>query len=237
MVINETMKDTSNTIAFSTRYRPLRTVFLLCSLLTATCYLNSCSFDYGTQDGGDTDLPDIVMEIVEYVRVRAADPQARLQADRVARFEERRIMELHNFSFEQFGNRGDDINAIGKAGRASFEIDTGDIYMDDGVRIEVESEDISIETHWLQWKDEDRILSSGDEEEVFIYQEDGTVFSGTGFHANARYRTWEFTGGVGGTYIYEDEEEEIIVYSIETTVEELENDPEEDDDDNGGESE
>jgi hypothetical protein len=51
------------------------------------------------------------MENVEYVRVRSADPQARFQAERLERYEERRIIQLRNFSFEQFGNRGEDVNA------------------------------------------------------------------------------------------------------------------------------
>ena len=170
----------------------------------------ACSFDYGNQDNGDSGLPDIVMENVEYVRVRSLDPQARFQAERVERYEERRIMELRNFSFEQFGNHGEEINAFGMAGEATIEIDSMDISMRDGVRIEVESEDIAIETSWLEWKDNARTLSGGEFEEVNIYQENGTTFIGIGFMANARQRTWEFTGAVVGTYIHEDDEEENV---------------------------
>ena len=170
--------------------------------------LASCSFDYGSQDEGDKSQPDIVMENVDYVRVRSADPQARLQAERAERYEERRIMELRNISFEQFGDHGNEVNASGRAGSASFEIDSGDIRMDDGVRIEVESEDIILETKQLDWKDNARILSGGSEELVNVFQENGTTFTGTGFRADARRRTWEFSGSVNGTYIQDDEDEE-----------------------------
>ena len=196
-----------NTTIF-TAFRLLRTFFFLCSLLTALCYLSSCSFDYGSEDSSDDDMPDIVMDNVEYVRVRGSDPQARLQAERVERFENRRIMELQNFSFEQFGSRGEEVNAFGRAGRATFETDTGDILMRNGVRIEVESEDFIIETTWLQWMDWARTLAGGREEEVRIFQENGTVFNGIGFYADARNRTWEFIGSVSGTYIFEDDEED-----------------------------
>ena len=199
---------------------------LSCNLkLVTACFflflLASCSFDYGNQDGGDKDLPDIVMDNVEYVRVRSADPQARLQAERVERYEERRIMELWNFSFEQFGSGGEDINAYGRAGNASFEIDTGNIRMGNGVRLEVDSEDIIIETDWLEWKDRPRTLSGRDEGEVQIFQENGTVFTGIGFHADARQRTWEFSGSVSGTYIHDDDEEDI---SEEDVVVEIDDD-------------
>jgi len=175
-------------------------------LLLLLIFFVSCSFDYGSQEEADKSLPDIVMENVEYVRVRSADPQARFQADRVERYEDRRIMELANFSFEQFGNRGEDVNAFGRAGAGTVEIDSGDVRMEKMVWIEVESEDIAIETLWLQWRDKDRILYGGEEEEVVIQQQNGTSFSGTGFRADARRRTWEFSGNASGIYIHDDDD-------------------------------
>ncbi|MCL2044231.1 MAG: LPS export ABC transporter periplasmic protein LptC [Treponema sp.] len=203
-------------------------IFSLIYLLLFTFYLLpflSCSFDYGNQGAADEDMPDIIMDDVEYVRMRAADPQARLLAERVERYEDRRLMKMKNVTFEQFGT-GEEVNAFGMAGSASFEIDTGDIRMSDGVRIEIDTEDIILETNWLDWKDEARILSSGEEEEVRIFQENGTVFSGIGFHADAWNRSWEFSGTVSGTYIHsgneedEDAAEEIILDEV-IAVEEL----------------
>jgi LPS export ABC transporter protein LptC len=171
--------------------------------------LASCSFNYGNEES-DKSLPDIVMENVEYVRMRDADPQARFQAERAERYEERRVMELLNFSFEQFGNQGEDVNASGRAGSGTVEIDSGDIRLDNTVRLEVESEDISIETLWLEWKDEARLLFGGNEEEVVIQQQNGTTFTGIGFRADAGRRTWEFSGNVEGTFIQDDDEEEEV---------------------------
>jgi LPS export ABC transporter protein LptC len=182
--------------------------FILIISISFLISLLSCSFDYGQSDGADSDQPDIVMENVEYVRVRTGNPQARFRAERAERYEERQIMELINFTFEQFGQYGEEVNAYGKAGTAFVEIDSGDIRLGDGVRIEVESEDIIIETKWLQWKDKDRILYTGEDDEVFIYQPSGTSFTGSGFSANARRRSWEFAGGVSGTYIKDDDEED-----------------------------
>ena len=213
MIINKTITNqgklpTPHSSLFTTPYSLLTAH---CFLLTIIFLLTACSFDYGDQGGADKNQPDLIMENVEYVRVRSADPQARFQAERLERYEERRIMELRNFSFEQFGNHGEDINASGRAGSASVEIDSGDIRMDKGVRIDVDSEDLAIETRWLEWKDKERLLTSGEEEEVSIYQENGTAFTGIGFHADARRRTWEFNGNVGGTYIQDDDEEEETV--------------------------
>jgi len=188
---------------------------LLFSLFLFLFSFSSCSFDYGNQDGADKNQPDIVMENVEYVRVRSADPQARFLAERLERYEERGIIELRNFSFEQFGSDVEEINAYGRAGSASVEIESGDIHLDDGVRIDVDTEDLAIETKWLEWKDKDRTLTGGEEEEVNIYQESGTDFTGIGFRADARRRTWEFTGNVSGTYVKDDDEEEIDIEELD----------------------
>jgi LPS export ABC transporter protein LptC len=176
--------------------------------------LVSCSFDYSDASGSDKDQPDIVMENVEYVRVRSAELQARFQAELAERYEERRLMQLRNFSFEQFGG-DEEVNAFGRAGSASIEIDSLDMRLDNGVRIDVESEDMAIETLWLEWKDKEKLLNGGEEEEVQVYQESGTAFTGIGFQADARRRTWEFTGNVSGTYIYDDDEEEEAEEEIE----------------------
>jgi LPS export ABC transporter protein LptC len=187
--------------------RGLNPIILTSSLFLCFLFL-ACSFDYGGAGGADKKQADIVMDNVEYVRVRSLDPQARLQAERVERYEERRVMELKNFSFEQFGNHGEEINASGRAGSALFEIDSGDIRMEDGVRLEVDSEDIAIETEKLEWKDKERTLTGGAGEEVHVFQDNGTSFTGVGFQSNARSRSWSFSDTVSGTYIHDDDDDE-----------------------------
>jgi hypothetical protein len=168
----------------------------------------SCTFDYGASDSSGEDIPDLVMEHVDYMRVRSADPLARFQAERAERYETLGVMRLQNFSFEQYGERGAEVNAAGKAGYASVDIGTSDISMDRGVRIEVESEDVIIETNQLEWKDEPRTLYTNDDEEVNVFQNNGTGFTGIGLFVEARKRSWEFKGEVSGVYIHEDDEEE-----------------------------
>jgi LPS export ABC transporter protein LptC len=177
-----------------------------CILILA---VSSCTFDYGETEPSDINMPDLVMENVEYVRVRSADPIARIQAERAERYEKQGIMKLQQFSFEQYGERGEEINSSGSGGNAEININSGDIFMDNGVRLEVESEDIIIETFQLEWKDESRIFSTGEDNNVYIFRQNGTSFMGTGLSADARRRTWEFAGEVSGTYINENDEEEL----------------------------
>jgi LPS export ABC transporter protein LptC len=178
---------------------------IICILFLITL---SCTFDYGETESSERELPDLVMINVEYIRVRSADPIARVQAERAERYEKQGVMKLENFIFEQYGDKGHEVNAMGSAGNASVDINSGDITMTNGVRLEVESEDIIIETNQLEWKDEPHILSTGSEDEVNIYRENGTHFIGIGLTAYARMRSFEFSGNVGGSYIQEDDEDE-----------------------------
>jgi len=168
----------------------------------------SCTFDYGETEDSQRELPDLVMLNVEYIRVKSADPIARVQAERAERYEKQGVMKLENFTFEQLGDKGQEVNTQGGAGNALLEINSGDITMTNGVRIAVESEDIILATEKLDWKDETHILSTGAEDKVDIFRENGTHFIGTGLTANARTRSFEFSGGVDGNYVQDDYDEE-----------------------------
>jgi len=181
----------------------------------AVCYLSllalflagSCTFDYGEGTSSNDHLPDLVMKDVEYVRVRSADPIAWFHADQAERYERQGIMKLENITFEQYNERGEETNIYGKAGNAVIQLSSADIFMDNGVIVEVKSEDIILDTYQLEWKDEDRLLSAGEGREVNIYRENGTRLTGRGFNADARRRSWGFSGSIRGTYIHEDTDE------------------------------
>ncbi|GHV69572.1 hypothetical protein AGMMS49928_12300 [Spirochaetia bacterium] len=187
---------------------PFMTIIFLLIFFGVFCSGISCSFDYGSSGDGDEDQADVVMREVEYVRVRDGDPVVRFQAEQAERYEKRQTMELKNFSFEQFEKSGEEINAQGRAGTASVELESGNINLNNGVHIEIDSEDIIIETRNLSWFDKEKELLGGENAEVKILRNDGTNFSGKGFSANARSRTWEFSSGVEGSYTHEDEEED-----------------------------
>jgi LPS export ABC transporter protein LptC len=177
----------------------------------ALCILGSllagCSFDYGAAGDGDSALPDIVMNDVEYVRVRDGDPQVRFRAERAERYEDKQLMELRNFSFEQFTRHDGETDSTGRARSARVELDSGNIGLYDGVSLSVDSEDIVIETESLNWQDKERQLSGSPDAEVRILRDDGTNFRGRGFSANTRSRRWEFAGPIGGVYVHEDDED------------------------------
>jgi len=177
--------------------------FWACCLL-CTFILVACSFDYGAGTGLEDTRPDIVMENIEYVRVRGGDMLARFQAEHAERWEELQLMELRNFTFEQMEDHGETVNVEGAAKAATVQIDTGDISLSGGVQVSIESEDIVINTEELEWKDKEKAIKGGAEEEVDVKRSDGTSFTGKGFSADIRNRTWSFSGEVKGRYVEKD---------------------------------
>jgi LPS export ABC transporter protein LptC len=175
-------------------------------ILLASLLVPGCSFDYGEGAAEDSGLPDLVMNDVEYVRVKDGDPQVKFRAERAERYEDRQLMELRNFSVEQFSSHGGEIDSSGQAAAARVELDSGNIGISGGVSLSVDSEDITIETEGLDWQDKERQLSGGPESPVRILRDDGTSFQGRGFKANTRSRAWEFAGPVGGSYVHDDDE-------------------------------
>ena len=168
----------------------------------------ACTFDYGTGDDLADSRPDIVMEDIEYVRMRGGDLLARFQAEYAERWENDQAMELKDFSFEQMEDQGETVNVEGSANSAKVFLDTGDILLRGGVIVNIESEDVTIITDELEWRDDSKTLFGAADAEVEILRSDGTNFTGRGLSADIRRRTWAFTGEVMGTYVEEDEEED-----------------------------
>jgi len=176
-------------------------------LLFLVFFITACSFDYDTVFEEDED-PDLIMEMVEYVRIEDGNPIVRLQADEVRRYEAKHTMEMDLFHFHQFNSAQEDvkeipeINVRGNAGKARVETDTNNFSMQNGVFFEVKSEDITLETENLSWQDSERILKAPGK--LTITRGDGTILEGTGFSAEVRKKSWEFERDVEGAVVDDD---------------------------------
>jgi hypothetical protein len=187
--------------------------------------LGACSFDYDSAAGEGEDLT-LVLRKTEYVRISGGNPEVRLQAEEIRRYEKTHAMELDALSFEQFNAAPEGyeeipgINARGQAGFARLETDTHNFSMEGNIFIEVNSEDITIKTGALSWEDAGRILTIPGE--LQITRSDGTSLAGSGFSADIRRRTWEFKSPVEGTVVDNEDtgEEDKIAGEGETAADE-----------------
>ena len=188
------------------KYRKNKLIFPL--IIPAVFLLFACSFDYGAGQDSDGGKPDITMVNIEYARVRSGDLLERFHAEHAERWEDRQIMVLRDFSFEQMEEQGDTVNVEGTAGAAQVYLETGDIVLYNGVKISIESEDVIIISPGFEWRDSDKNVIGEPGEEVEVQRSDGTSFTGKGFFADIRRRTWSFSGEVSGSFVEEDDDEE-----------------------------
>ncbi|GMO39530.1 MAG: hypothetical protein Ta2B_19270 [Termitinemataceae bacterium] len=187
-------------------------------VLIVCVLLSSCHFDYGEDDEYKSTLPDITMEQLEYVRVKNGNLVARMEAEIGDRYEERHVMELKNFNFEQYDVSSGDVDALGTGGKAVVELDTGNVQMSEDININVESEDFDITTEKFDWKDKSKTLTGPTNSPVNIERSDGTTMRGNGFSADLRTKTWIFSSQVDGVYVFEDEEDEAGVHEEKTVT-------------------
>jgi hypothetical protein len=119
-------------------------------------------------------------------------------------------MNVRSPRFEQFLPDGTG-GAKGVAASAEIDLASGDVFMSGGVSVSVPDEDVLIETEALAWKDDAKGLAGPENGAVLIKKGDGTYLSGIGFAADARSRSWYFTGTVNGTWVDSDEKTEAPV--------------------------
>lgn len=168
----------------------------------------ACTFNYGMMQEEGEEYPDLVMDELEFVRVREGAVTLRIQAEQAARWEDSRRMEMEQMRFVQYADRDGNVGATGSAGKARVMLDSGDVALSGGVQLIVERDDLWIETAALNWSDKDRVLLGQDNELVLIKRSDGSIIRGESFGANARRRSWEFAGPLTGYYVADQESDE-----------------------------
>ncbi|WP_304226075.1 LPS export ABC transporter periplasmic protein LptC [Gracilinema caldarium] len=185
----------------SVMYRMLpRYVRNLVLFVTILIVSSACSFDYSSVSETESERPDLVMQDVDYVRVKDGKITLHMQADQVDRFEQKRLLQVQNIRFEQFSKENSSPEAVGSAGYAQFWTATSDASFAEGVRITVNSEDLSVEASTLQWNNGQKKLFGPQNDQVLLKRKDGSILSGKGFSADGRSRSWTFAGPVSGTY-------------------------------------
>jgi LPS export ABC transporter protein LptC len=175
---------------------------LLLVLFSTVPLFSGCSFQYPSAAGDEDTKPDIIMEELDYTRVRGGERQAEFSAVRAERYDKRRVMELRGLSFSQYNQKTGERDAQGTANFAEVELHTGNIRLRDGINLRVDSEDVDIETETLEWNDDGKTLRGGEEENVMIRRNDGTDFRGKSLSVDVRTRRWEFASGGSGIYTH-----------------------------------
>ncbi|MFW5694506.1 MAG: LPS export ABC transporter periplasmic protein LptC [Alkalispirochaeta sp.] len=162
--------------------------------------LGGCTFDYSgaeVERDGQERIPQVELVDVEMVIERSN--RLELSAARIASYPEEGYQELRDVRFSEFGPDGA-LRLEGRADEGRLDLDTEDVELRGDVSFYSTVEEASIESAFLYWSAETRVLSSSEDAPVVIAREDGSRVEGRGMEVDGRRNSVTFSRGVQGVY-------------------------------------
>lgn len=167
--------------------------------------LVSCSFNYdegAIEAEENTGLPQV--EVISARMVVVRDNRVELIADRIASYPDEGVQRFSGVTFREYGPEGE-IRFEGHADEVLVYLDSEDIELTGEVRIVSYVEDGTVDTDYLYWESEGRVLRNDTGSTVTVFRENGTVVEGSGLYVDGRRNTIEFRDGVSGVYYNREE--------------------------------
>lgn len=166
-----------------------------------------CSFDYtqaNIEEELDENIPDIILKNAKLVFVRGTS--VIIESDLIEIYSSQKQQLMNNVRFREI-TREEEIRMQGSATQISIETDTHDITMVGEVFARSHNDEAEVETEYLHWNDEKRIISGSAISPVTIKKDIGSNISGYGFIGNAETRKLSISGSVQGQLVVEEEDE------------------------------
>ena len=192
-------------IEMPVKNRWIRKYWLLIPILGNTLVFGACSFDYSAAQLAEQRAEEIPQ--VEIFNVRTEihrDTLIRLQAERVSIYPEQDIQLMKAVSFQEYDSSGE-LRLEGQAEEATLYLDTDNVLLQGTIRFLSTVEDAEVESEYLFWDSEAKILTS-EGTEVELSRSDGSTLSGTGMVVDGRRNSVSFSSSVRGSYIVGNEE-------------------------------
>ncbi len=168
--------------------------------------LSGCSLDYGAAMAEDlaADVPDTVVVGFSHTIVENGSPRFRLEAERGESYQAQKKMKLTGVRFVEYAAGGAaggaEATAEGRADSAVFYTDTESAELSGSVRFRSATDGVTVESGYLEWDGEARLLSSRAETVTTLSDDDGTSLSGSGFGADAARRSFSFGNRADGRF-------------------------------------
>ncbi|RPJ07460.1 MAG: LPS export ABC transporter periplasmic protein LptC [Spirochaetaceae bacterium] len=176
-------------------------------LVCITLLFFACSLDYqdnqGTKELSDK-IPEAVFTDFVHMSVKETRLLFSLEAKEAQLFQKQKRTVLTGVRFREYDDNGE-ISVEGHANRAIYYTDTENAEIYGAVYFRSNQEEITMYAESLFWDRKSRMLSAYVGETVRINKDDGSYITGSGFSADARKKSINYSSGVWGKYIHEDE--------------------------------
>lgn len=181
------------------RRRGLSRERLLAALLGAIA-LSGCTFDYSdaqVERDGEEKIPQV--ELINVTMVVERENRLELTASRIASFPAEKYQEFTDLRFREYGPEGD-LRLEGYADSGVMALDTENVELRGEVRFVSRVEDATIESDFLFWDADARILTGTEDGVVRMERDDGSWVEGRGLAVDGRRNSVSFSGGVEGVF-------------------------------------
>lgn len=168
-----------------------------------TMLLFGCSLDYHSAEAGGNsigEIPDTILYNFTTNSVRGKQPYFRIKAAEAETFDKKNITIFTKVSFQEFNSAGK-VVARGTADRAVYHADTKNAELSGNIDVYSTREKAQITTNYLFWNNDNKTLTGKPNVPVKIVKDDGSKIDGSGFDANLRTRSIQFSSNVRGSFV------------------------------------
>ncbi len=171
----------------------------------------ACSFDYGEaklKDSMEENIPNSILSNFEHTVVDKGQVIFRLNAKEASVFDSLKQTKLSGVSFAEYERNTGKALTSGRASSAIFFTNTESAELSGEILFYSKRNEAALEGGYLYWDNERKTLEGRRDRLISITKDDGSIIRGEGFTANARKRSFSFSGRATGSIQVEDEEEE-----------------------------
>jgi LPS export ABC transporter protein LptC len=139
------------------------------------------------------------VELINVTMVVERENRLELTASRIASFPAEKYQEFTDLRFREYGPEGD-LRLEGYADSGVMALDTENVELRGEVRFVSRVEDATIESDFLFWDADARILTGTEDGVVRMERDDGSWVEGRGLAVDGRRNSVSFSGGVEGVF-------------------------------------
>jgi LPS export ABC transporter protein LptC len=169
-------------------------------------WLQGCSFDYGSGQGGPSaEKPSAVFYGFTHTVMSEGVKLLELKAEKAESYDAAGKTLLHEVSFTEYDRASGEPSASGEAEEAVFYTDTENAEFSGSIKIKSLRDDASLAAEHLSWDGKAKTLAGGLDRTVEIERGDGSWVRGAGFSADARRRSYSYREAVEGVMVTKEE--------------------------------
>lgn len=129
-------------------------------------------------------VPDLTMYEMHYYEVKNGELRLEADAQMSYTYNEKKQQELESVQFKALENGA--VKAYGSSDFAKIDTLKNDVYLEDNIKVRYEKEKINMESNYIYFSNEEKMLFGKEYEFSSIVRDNGDILNGKGFEFDLR---------------------------------------------------